>query len=705
VTTDTAVAIKPDDAVRYDVRDAAALLTIDFPPVNAIGYPVRAGMLQRLEQALADPDVKAIVFVGANDRFIAGSDIREFGKPKQPPELATVLAAMERSTKPIVVGIDGHALGGGLEFAMAAHFRVAARRAKVGLVEVNLGLLPGGGGTQRLPRLIGPEAALDLILNARHVPASEALELGIVDEVTDGDVTTAALAFARAKADEGGPWPVVIERTDRISGFDPALFETVRTKNAAKWKGMVAPFQIVNCVEAATRLGPEEGLKFEREAFQVCLDAPSRPAQIHLFFAERTAAKVDGADGIKPRAIRSVGIIGAGTMGGGIAMSVANAGLSVVLVDASQAGLDAGLARIAKNYQTSVSRGSTSQETVDAALSRIATALDYEALADVDLVIEAVFETMEVKHEVFGKLDKVCKQGAILASNTSALDIDQIASATSRPADVIGLHFFSPANVMRLVEVVRGDLVGMETVVSAMAFAKAIGKVPVLAGNCFGFIGNRIMHRYGAEADLLLMEGATPWQIDEALKEFGFPMGLYLMRDMAGLDVSYSVRKNKAAIGKLDMTELAYNPLADRLCEQGDFGQKTGKGYYAYEGRSATPRPDVVDLQAGISAEKGIARRAIGAEEIVWRILSAMVNEGAQIVGEGHAQRPSDIDVAYVAGYGFPKYRGGPMFWAEQQGLAKVLDRIREYGKTYPERWQPAPLLVARAEAGKGWAG
>jgi len=696
--------IKPDDAVRYEVRDGVALLTIDFPPVNAIGYPVRAGMLQRLEQALADPVVSAIVFVGANDRFIAGSDIREFGKPKQPPELATVLEAMERSTKPIVIAIDGHALGGGLEFAMAAHYRLAARRAKLGLVEVNLGLLPGGGGTQRLPRLIGPEAALDLILNARQVTATEALELGIVDEVTDGDVTAAALAFARDRAAEGGPWPVVIQRADRIGEFDPTLFETVRARNAAKWKGMVAPFEIVNCVEVATRLTPEEGLTFEREAFKVCLEAPSRPAQIHLFFAERTAAKVDGADGIKPRPIRSVGIIGAGTMGGGIAMSVANAGLPVVLVDASQAGLDAGLTRIRNNYQTSVKRGSTSQETVDAALARITTALDYAALAEVDLVIEAVFETIEVKDDVFGKLDRVCKPGAILATNTSALDIDRIASATSRPADVVGLHFFSPANIMRLVEVVRGELVGMETVVSAMAFAKAIGKVPVLAGNCFGFIGNRIMHRYGGEADLLLLEGATPWQIDEALKEFGFPMGLYLMRDMAGLDVSYSVRKNKAAIGQLDMAELAYNPLADRLCDKGEFGQKTGKGYYAYEGRAATPRPELVDLLAGISAEKGMDRRAIDPEEIVWRILSAMVNEGARIVGEGYAQRPSDIDVAYVAGYGFPKYRGGPMFWAQQQGLDKVLARIREYGEAYPQRWQPAQLLVARAEAGKGWS-
>jgi 3-hydroxyacyl-CoA dehydrogenase len=699
------VTIRPEDAVRYALRDGVALLTIDFPPVNALGHPVRAGMLQRLEQAQADPAASAIVIVGANDRFIAGADIREFGKPKEPPELAAILKVMEQSAKPIVIAIDGHALGGGLEFALAAPFRVAAARAQVGLVEVNLGLLPGGGGTQRLPRLVGPEVALDLILNARHVPAAEALQLGIVDEVTEGDVATAAIDFARSKAQAGGPWPIVIERTDRIANVDPALFDEVRRKNAAKWQGTVAPFQIVNCVEAATRLSPEEGLKFEREAFKVCHDAPSRPAQIHLFFAERAAAKVNGADGIRPRPIRSVGIIGAGTMGGGIAMSVANAGLPVVLLDASQAALDAGMARVRKNYATSLARGSTTQDAVDGALGRIRTALDYAALADVDLVIEAVFESLEVKHEVFGKLDHVCKPGAILASNTSALDIDRIAEATSRPGDVIGLHFFSPANIMRLIEVVRGDLASMETAVTAMAFAKAIGKVPVLAGNCFGFIGNRIFHRYGAEADLLLMEGATPWQIDAALKDFGFPMGLYLMRDMAGLDVSYAVRKNKAAIGLLDMTARAYNPLADRLCLQGDFGQKTGQGYYAYEGRNPSPRLQIEEMSAQIAAEKGIPRRAIGEEEIVWRILAAMVNEGARIVDEGYAQRASDIDVTYVSGYGFPRHRGGPMFWAEQQGLDKVCARIRDYATDDPERWPVARLLQERAEAGMGWNG
>lgn len=695
--------IKPEDAVRYELRDGVALLTIDFPPVNAFGQPMREGMMLRLDQAVSDPVAEAIVIVGAHDRFIAGADIREFGKPKVGPELHQIFERMEQSPKPIVAAIDGHALGGGLECALAASYRVAASRAKVGLVEINLGLLPGAGGTQRLTRLAGPQVALDLILNARHVPAPKAKELGIIDAVTDGDVTAAAIAFAKARVAQGGLWPLAIERTDKIQNVDPRIFEEVRAKNAKKWTGLVAPFEIVKCIEAATTLPPREGLAFEREAFKACLESPVREAQIHLFFAERAAAKVEGSDGVKPRTIKSVGIIGAGTMGGGIAMSIANAGLEVKLLDMSQEAIDAGLARVRKNYETSVSRGSTTQDKVDAALGRIEGVLDYQAFADVDLVIEAVFESIEVKHDVFTKLDAVCKPGAILASNTSALNIDRIAEITKRPGDVIGLHFFSPANVMKLLEVVRGDLASMETVVSAMAFAKTIGKVPVLAGTCFGFIGNRILHRYGSEADVLLMEGATPSQIDDALKAFGFPMGIYLMRDMAGLDVSYRVRRNKAAAGELDMNSIFYNPIADRLCEDGDYGQKTGKGYYAYEGRNATPRPELEEKLRIISQEKGIERKPMTDEEIVWRILSAMVNEGAKIVEEGYAQRASDIDVAYAFGYGFPKYRGGPMFWAQQQGLATVFAKVKEYEARYPERWKPAKHLEERAQAGAGW--
>lgn len=698
--------IKPEDAVRYEVRDAVAVLTVDFPPVNALGAPVREGLIARLQQALDDANADAIVVTGARDTFIAGADIREFGKPQVGPKLRTIQEAMETATKPIVAAIDGHALGGGLETALAAPFRVAAKRAKVGLPEVNLGLLPGAGGTQRLTRLVGPEIALDLILSGRHVSATHAKELGVVDEVTDGDVTTAAISFAKAKAKAGGPWPVVLERTDKIGNIAPGIFDEIRIKNAGKWKGTVAPFQIVNCIEAATRLAPQEGLDFETRAFQICNDAPSRPAQIHLFFAERAAAKVDGIpSGVKPAPIRTVGIVGAGTMGGGIAMSIVNAGLSVKLLDTTQAAIDAGLARIKKNYANSVARGSTTQAKVDAALNRIETVLDYEAFSDVDLVIEAVFEDLDVKHQVFRKLDAVCKPGAILATNTSTLNIDRIAESTGRPGDVIGLHFFSPANVMRLLEVVRGDMASAETIVTAMNFAKAIGKVPVLAGSCVGFIGNRILLRYGAEADLLLLEGATPWQIDNALKEFGFPMGIYLMRDMAGMDVGWLVRKNQAASGLLDTSAKLYNPLSDLLCEQGRYGQKTGAGMYTYEGRAAAPDPAVETMLQEISAEKGITRHAISDDEIVWRILASMVNEGARIVDEGYAQRVSDIDVTYAFGYGFPKYRGGPMFWAEQQGLDKIYAKVEEYAARYPGHWAPARLLRDRAETGKGWNG
>jgi len=693
-----------DNAVLYEVRDGVALLTIDYPPVNAIGHPVRQGLCDGLNKAFADPAVIAVV-VTAVKTFPAGADIREFGKPKLDPQLADIFALLDNATKPVVSAIDGTALGGGFELALATHYRVATPTARVGLPEVNLGLLPGGGGTQRTPRLVGPAVALDLILTGKHVPAPKAQELGLIDAVIEGDLVAGAIALARAKAAEGGPLPIVMNRADKVTDIDPQLFEDTRKKNAGKWKGMVAPFQIVNCVEAATRLGPQEGLQFERDAFKICHDAPSRPAQIHLFFAERAAAKVDGAEGVKPKPIRSVGIIGAGTMGGGIAMACVNAGLPVKLLDSTEAGLEAGLDRVRKNYATSVARGSTTQDKVDAALAKIEPVLDYAAFADVDLVIEAVFEEMSIKHEVFGKLDAICKPGAVLASNTSALDVDEIARGTKRPQDVIGLHFFSPANVMKLLEVVRGDLASNETIVTAMAFAKQIGKVSVLAGNCFGFIGNRILHRYGAEADLLLMEGATPWQIDTVLKDFGFPMGYYLMRDMAGLDVSWRVRKAKAEIGLLDKTTLDYNPLGDRLCEAGQFGQKTGSGYYAYEGRNGTPRPEVEEMLTAISAEKGFTRRQVGDEEIVPRIIGAMVNEAAKILGEGYAQRASDIDVAYVNGYGFPRYRGGPMFWAEQQGLDKVLAQFQGYAERYPAIWQPAPLLVEKAAAGKGWAG
>ncbi|KHK89160.1 3-hydroxyacyl-CoA dehydrogenase NAD-binding domain-containing protein [Novosphingobium malaysiense] len=700
------MSVTPETAVSYDVRDEVAVLTIDFPPVNALGEPMRRGLAMRLEQAAEDPAVKAIVLVGANDRFVAGADIREFGKPKQGPGLLELQLMMEASEKPIVSAVDGHALGGGLELALAGPFRVAASRAKIGLPEVNLGLLPGGGGTQRTTRIAGPEVALDLILSGKHISASKGKELGLIDEVTDGDVTEAAVAFAKKKAAEGGPYPKLVELTDKVEKVDFAIFEDVRKKNARKWKGMVAPFKIVDCVEAACKLGPRDGLKFEQDAFQECLEAPSRAAQIHLFFAERTAAKVEGlSPDVKLKKISKVGVIGAGTMGGGIAMSCINAGLPVTILEAKQEALDAGLAKVKGNYDISIKRGSRSQEQVDKALALLTPTLEYADLADCDIVIEAVFENMAIKKEIFGKLDDVMKPGAVLASNTSALSIDEIASATKRPGDVIGTHFFSPANVMKLCEVVRGDLASDETIATAMAFAKQIGKVPVLAGNCEGFIGNRILRVYGGEADILLEAGATPWQIDQALKDFGFPMGVFLMRDMAGLDVAWRMRQGRIEAGTLDPDSPEYTPLADRLCEAGRFGQKTGSGYYKYEGRDATPDPEIVAMLEEISAKKGITRRELSDEEIVDTILASMVNEGAKIVEEGYAQRTSDIDVTYAFGYGFPKYRGGPMFWAQQKGLDKVLEIINANYKRYGDRWKPAKLLEDRVAAGQDWEG
>jgi 3-hydroxyacyl-CoA dehydrogenase len=700
------MSVTPEEAVRYEVREDVAVLTIDFPPVNALGFPMREGLLNRLRQAQADPGVKAIVVIGANDRFVAGADIRELGKPKQGPTLALLQTVMEESPKPVVCAIDGHALGGGLELSLGAPFRVAAARARIGLPEIHLGLLPGGGGTQKMTRITGPKLALELILSGNPISAAEGKACGLIDEVTDGNLLDAGIAYARARARQGGPFPKAIERTDKIAGIDKSFFDSYRSANAGKWRGLVAPFKIVDCVEAACSMSPRDGLAFETAAFAACMEAPSRAAQIHLFFAERQAAKIEDLPaGIRPKPIRKVGIIGAGTMGGGIAMSCANAGLTVLLLDATAAALEAGIAKVRSNYAISVKRGSRSQAEVDAALARITTTLSYEDLREDDLVIEAVFENMAVKQEIFRKLDQVCKPGAILASNTSALDIDAIAAATTRPQDVIGTHFFSPANVMKLLENVRGSKSSFETIATAMAFGKQIGKVPVLAGNCDGFIGNRIVRAYGKEADLLLEEGATPWSVDKALNNFGFAMGIYQMRDMAGLENAYRGRQARIAAGTLDPDSPDYCPLADHLVEANRLGQKNGAGFYKYDGRIAMPDPEVESMLAAISTKKGLSRRGFTDEEIIDRILAAMVNEGAKIVEEGIAQRASDIDVIYVFGYGFPRYRGGPMFWAQAKGLGNVLAIIRANHAKFGERWVPAKLLEQRAIAGQDWNG
>lgn len=688
--------------VEYRKDGDIAVLIVNNPPVNALSMAVRIALLELVQQTDADPGVKAVVLIGADRTFVAGADIREFGKKLEGPTGRSSMETIEASKKPFIAALHGTALGGGLELALAAHYRVALPSARVGLPEVNIGVIPGAGGTQRLPRLVGVEAALDLITTGKHIDGKTALELGVVDELVEGqghdDLLAGALAFARKVIDENRPLKRVRDLDDRISNVDPAIFTAYREKFAKKWKGLLAPWKIVDCIEAACTQPWETAYALEDRSFFECKDSPQRAALSHIFFAERQAAKIPGlpAD-VKPKKIESVAIIGAGTMGGGIAMAFANAGFSVKQLEVSAEGLERGRDIIRKNYDTSVSRGSMSQARADEAFGRIGGTLSYEAIGDCDLVIEAAFEDMKVKQDIFAKLDKVMKPGAVLATNTSTLDIDQIASATKRPGDVVGMHFFSPANVMKLLECVRGAQSSPQTLATAMGMAKPVGKVAVLAGNCDGFIGNRILANYGRQADFLLEEGATPWQIDTALKAFGLPMGMFLMRDMAGLDVGWRIRQYREQFRDKSQR---YSPIADRICELGRFGQKTGAGYYKYEGRNATPDPEIEQLIVKVSADLGIERKSISDAEIVDRILIAMVNEGAKIVGEGYASRASDIDVTYIYGYGFPRYQGGPMFWAERRGLAAVYDKVLAYNAEHGQFWEPAPLLEKAAKLG-----
>ena len=684
-------------AYRIDNEDSrgVAVLTIDNPPVNAMSMAVRADLLAAVRRAAADPVVQAVVLIGAHNRFIPGADIKEFGRPITGPSGRDVIAAIENAGKPVVAALAGNALGGGLEIALGCHWRVATPAVKLGLPEVNIGLLPGAGGTQRLPRLIGAASALDMITTGKSIDGRRALELGIVDEVIEDGLLAGALAFARRVLAEARPLRKVSERGDRVADIDATLFAQAREKNTKKWKGLLAPWRIVDCIEAACTRSGDEGYALELAAYEECKASPQRAALIYQFNAERDAAKVPGlpAD-LSPQTIHCAAVIGAGTMGGGIAMCFANAGIPVHLLDATPEGLARGRALIEKNYATSVARGSLTQQKMDRALSLITSTLDVESIGDCDIVIEAAFEDMTVKQDIFRKLDGVMKAGAILATNTSTLDIDQIASVTQRPDSVIGAHFFSPANVMKLLEVVRASETSPQTIVTTMALAKTLGKVGVLAGNADGFIGNRILAVYGRECDFLLEEGATPWQVDRALQGFGFPMGLYLMRDMAGLDVGWRIRKYRE---QFRPKHLRYSPIADRLCEQGRFGQKTAAGYYKYDGRQATPDPVVEALIEQVSKDLGFARRAVSDDEIVERVLTAMANEGLKIVGEGIALRASDIDVAYVNGYGFPRYQGGPMYWAERRGWSTIHDTVRQYHAAQGELWAPAPLLADMA--------
>jgi len=684
--------------VNYATDGDVAIVTIDNPPVNVLSHAVRTGLNHGIMRANADPRIEAIILVCAGRTFVAGADISEFAAPLKDPRLRHVQHAIETGSKPVVAAMHGTALGGGLELAMACHWRIASRDAKVGLPEVNIGVMPGAGGTQRLPRLVGPEIAMEMTTSGKHFDARFGLEHGLIDELVDGDLRQEAIAFARRVA---GRRPRVTSRADeRVRNVDPKIFENFRKKIERRARGLLAPWKCVEGVEIACHEPFEVGDRFEQEAFQECLKSPQRAALTHLFKAERKARKIPDLGDAEPLPVRKVAIVGAGTMGGGIAMCFANAGIAVTLIDVSEEALRKGMAVIEKNYVTSVERGSTTSVQMLAALARITAVTDYAGVTDADIVIEAVPENIALKKEVFEKIDRLAPAHAILASNTSSLDIDKIAAATSRPAKVVGTHFFSPANVMKLLECVRGAKSSPEAIATVMALGKAIDKVVVLAGNCDGFIGNRMFQYYNNAWEYLLEEGATPEQIDRVALDFGMAMGPVAVRDLAGLDVAALVRKARApSLPK----EERISPLIERLVAVGRFGQKVGAGFYRYDGRKAVNDPEVIKLIEQVAAEFGVRRRTVADEEIMSRMLSPLVNEGAKILTEGIALRASDIDVVYCHGYGFPKHLGGPMFWAERHGLDRIVVTMKALAERLGPRYRPAPLLERLAAAGKEW--
>ena len=688
----------------YAVHGPVAVVTLNNPPVNGLGHALRSGIVAALDQALADPQVQAIVLTGSARAFSGGADVREFGTPKagQEPTLPSVIRALDGATKPVVAAIAGVCLGGGLELALGCHYRVALPDASLSLPEVKLGLLPGAGGTQRLPRLIGLEPALNMIVSGQPVPANAFAGTPLVHALIEGDLVEGAVAFAAQVAARGEPLPRARDLKVKQPNAD-AFLQFARNTVAAASKPFPAPLQ---CVEAvAASLKPfDEGLQTERTLFQALMQTPESRALRHVFQAERAAAKVPGLpEGTVLRPIARVGVIGAGTMGGGITMNFLNAGIPVVLLEMKQEALDRGLATIRKNYENSMKKGKLKPEQVEQRMGLITPTLEYAALKDADLIVEAVFEEMGVKEAVFRQLDAVAKPGAILASNTSYLDIDRIATFTRRPQDVIGLHFFSPANVMRLLEIVRGAQTAPDVLATSLQLAKQIKKVAVVSGVCDGFIGNRMLARYGAAAQGLINAGALPQQIDGALQKFGLAMGPFRMGDLAGLDIGWATRKRKAAEAGVEMKPI----VADKLCEAGRFGQKTGAGWYRYEAGNRTPLPDSVTEQliADYRAAHGITPRKIGDEEIVERCIFALVNEGARILEEGIAARASDIDLVYLNGYGFPLHRGGPMLYADTVGLPQVVRSLRRFAAEpgADASWQPAPLLVRLAEEGRSF--
>jgi 3-hydroxyacyl-CoA dehydrogenase len=680
--------------VDYSVEEGVAVLTLNNPPVNALSQGVRQGLKEGVEKALTDDSAKAIVIFCEGRTFIAGADISEFSSGPMEPNFHAVLSTMDDSSKPIVAAIHGTALGGGLETALCCNYRVAVGSAKFGLPEVNLGLLPGAGGTQRLPRVVGVEKTLAMVTSGVPIGAAEAHKLGLVDQLVEGDLRTEALAFARDKAAQGGGHPRVRDNDDKLQSAkdNPEIFAATRKMLARKTRGFLAPEYNIRCIEAAVNQPFDEGLKTEGKLFAELMAGPQSQAQQYFFFSERQAGKVPGlAEDAKELPIAKVGVIGGGLMGGGISMNFANVGVPVTIVETSQEALDRGLGTIRKNYENTARKGRLTEEAVEQRCGLIQGTLDMADLADCDLIIEAVFENMAVKKDIFTRLDGIAKQGAILASNTSALDLNEIASVTSRPESVIGLHFFSPANVMKLLEVVRGEKTSDDVIKTGMALAKRIRKVAVLVGVCPGFVGNRILFMRQIEASKLALEGAPIQQVDKVLFDFGFPMGAFQMGDLAGLDLGW----DKDNSDPMD--------VKDRLCELGRRGQKTSAGYYDYdEKRQPTPAAVTAELFAEVAAAQGISQGDISDEEILDRCLLPMINEGAKILDEGIAVRASDIDVTYVYGYGWPVYRGGPMHYANSLGLDKVLAKIRHYHETTGDDfWAPSPLLVSLAEQGK----
>ncbi|RQV79853.1 3-hydroxyacyl-CoA dehydrogenase NAD-binding domain-containing protein [Burkholderia anthina] len=693
-------------AVDYSTRDGVAVITLNNPPVNGLGLSTRQGVMDALDRAAQDPSVTAIVLTGAGRAFSGGADITEFNTPKalQEPTLHTVIRAVEASAKPVVAALHSVVMGGGLELALGAHYRVAAPGAQVALPEVKLGLLPGAGGTQRLPRAVGLETALNMIVSGAPVPSEQLAKSGLFDEMADGDLLDAAVAFARKVGAQKGPHPRVRDRKivhENAAGF----IQFARNFARAAAPNFPAPHKCIDAIEAGVLNGFDKGSIAEREGFVALMMTPESRALRHAFFGERAASKIPDVPADTPlREIRRVGVIGAGTMGGGIAMNFVNAGLPVTLLETKQDALERGLATIRKNYDAQVKKGKLSQEKLDARMALIAPTLSYDDLKDADLIVEAVFEELGVKEQVFRKLDEVAKPGAILASNTSTLDVDKIAAFTKRPQDVVGMHFFSPANVMKLLEVVRGAQTAKDVLATVMAVAKKIRKTAVVSGVCDGFIGNRMIEQYIRQALFMLEEGALPAQVDRAIEKFGFAMGPFRMSDLAGNDIGWAIRKRRY----VEQPGLHYSKIADRLCEQGRFGQKTGAGWYDYVpgDRKAKPSALVDEMVVAYSKERGVERRKIGDDEIVERLVFALVNEGAKILEEKIASKASDIDMVYLTGYGFPLWRGGPMLYADTVGLYNVERAIRRYAAApNGDAWQLAPSIAELAKAGRGFNG